>query len=176
VDEVRALLAKGVDPNSVDPGGNPLLFIAARNGSVAMVDTLLAAKAKVDMPNRFNDTPLMAAAIQGHLEVVRRLRAAGAARDPPGWTPLIYAATGGKMPVVRYLLEQGANVNAASPNGTTALMMAIREHRIDVADLLLSRGADVNRRNDAGMTALSYAEAGNETQFAQRLRKAGAKS
>jgi ankyrin repeat protein len=109
-----------------------------------MVDALLAAKAKADVPNRFNDTPLMAAALQGHLDVARRLLAAGAALDPPGWTPLIYAATAASCRSCAILLDQGANVDAVSPNGTTALMMAVREHRIDVADLLLARGADVN--------------------------------
>jgi ankyrin repeat protein len=64
--------------------------------------------------------------------------------------------------VVRYLLDQGANVDATSPNGTTALMMAAREHHPDIGNLLLDRGADPNVRNGAGMTALRYAEAGNE--------------
>ena len=73
---------------------------------------------------------------------------------------------------MRYLLDQGANINAASPNGTTALMMAVREHRLDVAELLLRRGADVSRSNEAGLTALSYAEQGNETELAQWLRAA----
>ena len=38
-------------------------------------------------------------------------------------------ATGGHDAVVAYLLNEGANVNAASPNGTTALMMAERPCR-----------------------------------------------
>ena len=168
--ELRSLLARGADPNSVDPGGDPLLVIAARNGSTASIDVLLAARAKPDAANAHGDSAMMVAAIKGNLDIARRLRAAGATLDPPGWTPLIYAATGGHETLVRYFLEQGANINAASPNGTTALMMAVREHRLDVAELLLARGADVSRRNDAGMTALAYAEQGNERELAERLR------
>jgi len=170
VGELKALLARGADPNSVDPGGDPLLVIAARNGTVATVDALLAAKAKPDAKNAHGDNAMMLAALKGQLDIVQRLRAAGATLDPSGWTPLIYAATGGHVPVVRYLLDQGADINAASPNGTTALMMAIREHRLEVAELLLRRGADVSRRNDAGLTALAYAEQGNETELAQWVR------
>jgi ankyrin repeat protein len=170
VGELKSLLARGADPDSVDPGGDPLLVIAARNGNLATVDALLLAKAKPDAKNAHGDSAMMLAALKGQLDIVRRLRAAGATLDPPGWTPLIYAATGGHEPIVRYLLDQGANINATSPNGTTALMMAIREHRLDVAELLLRRGADVSRRNDAGLTALAYAEQGNETELAQWVR------
>ncbi|HEY4138813.1 MAG TPA: ankyrin repeat domain-containing protein [Casimicrobiaceae bacterium] len=174
-DEVKRLLARGMDPNSVDPNGDPLLFIAARAGYRATVDVLLAAKANVNAKNRFGDTPLMVAALNGQLEIVRRLRVQGAELDPRGWTPLIYAATGGHDAVVTYLLDQGANINGQSPNGTTALMMAVRESRGSTFDLLLRRGADVQRRNENGASALDWAKRGNETAMAEKLRRAGAK-
>jgi uncharacterized protein len=174
-DEVKRLLARGLDPNSVDPNGDPLLFIAARAGYRATVDVLLAAKANVNAKNRFGDTPLMAAALNGHLEVVRKLRTQGADIEPRGWTPLIYAATGGHDVVVAYLLDQGANVNAQSPNGTTALMMAVREGRASTFDLLMRRGADIQHRNENGASALDWAKRSNETAMAEKLRRAGAK-
>ena len=161
--ELRGLLARGVDPNSVDPSGNPLLYTAARAGYAATVDVLLAAKARVDAKNRFGNTPLMGAALSGQLDIVRKLRAQGAALDPAGWTPLIYAATGGHDAVVLYLLDQGANVNAVSPNGTTALMMAVREGRASTFDLLLRRGADVNHRNENGASACAADTISNNT-------------
>jgi ankyrin repeat protein len=169
--DVRRLLARGVDPDSVDPNGDPMLVLAARNGSSGAVDALLAGRARPDLANPRGDTAMLIAALKGNLALVRRLHTAGAKLDGPGWTPLIYAATGGHEPVVRYLLEQGARIDAASPNGTTALMMAVREHRVDIADLLLARGADPMRRNDAGLTALQYAEQGNETELAARMRR-----
>ncbi|HEY3177407.1 MAG TPA: ankyrin repeat domain-containing protein [Casimicrobiaceae bacterium] len=174
-DEVKRLILRGMDPNSVDPNGDPLLFTAARNGYRATIDVLIAAKANVNAKNRVGDTPLMAAALNGHLEIARKLRAQGADLDPRGWTPLIYAATGGHDDVVTYLLDQGANINAQSPNGTTALMMAVREGRASTFDLLLRRGADVQHRNENGVSALDWAKRGNETAMADKLRRAGAK-
>ena len=50
---------------------------------------------------------MMLAALGGHLDVVKQLRAKGAQLDYSGWTPLIYAATGGHDDVVRYLLAEG---------------------------------------------------------------------
>jgi hypothetical protein len=40
-DEVRALLARGMDPNTVDPNGEPVLLVAARSGWQPTVDALL---------------------------------------------------------------------------------------------------------------------------------------
>ncbi len=173
--QVRAMLQRGIDPNSVDAAGDPALLIAARAGNVATVDVLLDARANVDARSRFGDTPLMAAVLQGRVEVAKKLRARGAAVNTPGWTPRIYAATGGHEELVRWLLAEGAAIDAASPNGTTALMMAAREGRYGAAVLLIEKGADVNRRNEAGATALGFAQATGDKTLEERLRKAGAR-
>jgi len=173
--DVRTLLARGVDANSVDAHGDPLIVIAAREGSDKSLGVLLAANPRVDARNRYGETALMLAAMKGNLGIARKLRERGAALDFPGWTPLIYAATAGHDDMVRYLLEQGAKIDATAPNGTTALMMAVREHKIETAELLVQRGADVNARNENGATALQWALRGNEAEFAERLRRAGAR-
>ena len=173
--EVKVLLARGVDPDIVDPNGDPLLYTAARAGFGATVDVLLATKVNVDARNRFGDTPLMAAALEGRLDIAKKLRARGAAIDFKGWTPLSYAATGGHDNVVAWLLDQGANVNAESANGTTPLMMAVREGRGSTVELLVKRGADVNHRNENGVSALDWAKRGNERAMEEILRRAGAR-
>ena len=175
VDEVKRLVARGMDPDSVDANGEPMLCIAARNGSARALAVLLGGKANPNQRNRFGDTPLLLASLKGDLDSVRTLVAAGADINPRGWTPLIYAATGGHDDVLTFLLQRGADIDAASPNGTTALMMAVREHHLDTARLLIGRGADVNRRNQDGASALSWAKRAEETEFAKELRRAGAK-
>ena len=173
--DVKALLARGVDPDIVDPNGDPLLYVAARAGYAATVDVLLAAKANVDARNRFGDTPLMAAALEGRLDIAKKLRARGAALDYKGWTPLGYAATGGHDDVVAWLLDQGARIDAESANGTTPLMMAVREGKGSTVELLVKRGADVNHRNENGVSALDWAKRGNERAMEELLRRAGAR-
>src|SRR6476469_1173245 len=67
-DDVSRLLARGMDPDSVDANGDTPLCIAARNGAARSVDALLAAKANPNRANRFNDTPLMLAALNGRMD------------------------------------------------------------------------------------------------------------
>jgi len=174
-EQARGLLARGLDPDSVDPNGDPMLVIAARAGNAATVDVLLAGRAKVNARNRYGDTAIMVAALNGHLGIVRMLRTKGAALDYPGWTPLIYAATGGHDEIVRFLLAEGANVDAGSPNGTTALMMAVREGRVSTVELLLARGANANLRNENGVGALDWAKRNDDKAMVEKLRRAGAR-
>ncbi len=100
-DEVAALLARGMDPNTVDLNGDPALLVAARLGYEATLDVLLRVGAKVNARNRFGDSAILVAAIGGQLAIVKKLVARGAAINADGWTPLIYAATGGRDEVVR---------------------------------------------------------------------------
>src|SRR5260221_5687360 len=79
VDEVRAMLARGVDPNTVDPNGEPVLVVAARAGWERTVDALVSAGAKIDAANPFGDRPVMVAALSGHLTIVKKLLNRGAA-------------------------------------------------------------------------------------------------
>ena len=173
--DLRAMIARGMDPDTVGPDGNPVLLTAAREGSAKAVDVLLAAGARPDLRNAFGDSPLMMASLRGRLDIVRKLLAKGAPLDGPGWTPLIYAATGGHDDVVRFLLDQGARIDATSPNGTSALMMAVREEKFATAVLLIGRGANVNLRNDDGATALAWAERSGDGELVERLKRAAAR-
>ncbi len=175
VDRVKQLLARGVDPNAVDRNGDPALVVAAREGNAATIDALLAAKADVNARNRFQDTALMVGALKGRLGIVKALRKRGAEIEGTGWTPLIYSATGGHDDLVRYLLAEGANVNAQSPNGTSALMMAVREAHSSTVALLLANRADVNHRNQNGASAIDWAKRNDDASMVALLRRAGAR-
>ena len=101
VPQVKELLAKGIDPNTVDPNGEPALVIAARVGYRG--HRRRAARGEGQRRTRRARSAtraIMVAALNGHLDLVKTLRARGAAIDGAGWTPLIYAATGGHDAVV----------------------------------------------------------------------------
>jgi len=124
---VKALLSTGksIDLEDVDWLGQTALFMVAGNCHVDVVRHLLEADA--DAGTRDNDeaTPLMAASTGGHLEVVGVLLASGRCgglddRDENGRTAVYLADSNGHFPVVRCLLEIGADCGAVASDGMSA--------------------------------------------------------
>lgn len=68
---------------------------------------------------------------------------AGADIELGASTPLMEAAQEGHMELVKYLLENNAHVHAQTQTGDTALTYACENGHTDVADLLLQYGADL---------------------------------
>jgi len=73
---------------------------------------------------------------------------------PGGMTPLLYAARDGRMDIVRMLLEAGADINQRDANEITPLIIAITNNHPDVARDLIDRGADIKAVDWYGRTAL----------------------
>ena len=75
------LLNKGADPNLSGKNGDTPLIAASRVGFEQAVTWLLALGAKVDAANRMGETPLIIAVQQRNLPIVRQLLEAGANPD-----------------------------------------------------------------------------------------------
>lgn len=75
------LLNKGANPNLAGNNGDTPLIVAARVGFDDAVDWLLGMKAKVDADNRQGETALIVAVQQRRLPIVRSLLNAGADPD-----------------------------------------------------------------------------------------------
>jgi ankyrin repeat protein len=164
--EVAALLKRGMDPNSVDTKGQPVLHIAARENNLEVVQALVAAGADIDRRNPLKETPIMLACLTGSTKIVEFLLSKDAQINHPGWTPLLYAATNGHADIVKLLLDNSAYIDSAAPNGTTPLMMAVRGGYIDTVRLLLDEGADPTLKNENGDTATSWALKAKQTDMA----------
>jgi ankyrin repeat protein len=159
---IRRLIAAGANPNLQlklmppyrslrdDRGADGLLAIgatpllrAAKAGDIPAIKLLLAAGAKVDLPNVNGITPLMAAAGSGSskidtrgryktpeqaIESIDLLLAAGAdvnSRDAQGQTALFGAAMFGWNDVIRMLVAHGAKVDALDARGKFAVDAAM---------------------------------------------------
>jgi ankyrin repeat protein len=101
------------------------------------------------------------AAYTGNLEAVRRLvqRDRGLLdADDGSWTPLRAAAWRGRGDVIRYLLEEGAEIGLQGPDGRDILEMACCRGHLEAASLLLAHGADAGAAGPVcGMTPLMAA-------------------
>ena len=69
---------------------------------------------------------------------------------PPGNTPLIQAAQGGRAAVARFLLQRGADPSAANADGNTPLSWAAFNGNDAIVRDLLRAGASVDVTNANG--------------------------
>ncbi|RDK03870.1 ankyrin repeat domain-containing protein [Paraburkholderia lacunae] len=170
VNGVNKLLAKGMDPNSVDNQGIPLLVLAAREKSDKVGAALIAnPKTDIEIEDKAGENAMMMAALNGDIDFVKLLIAKDAEVSKKGWTPLHYAAANGHDDIVKLLLDHSAYIDAGSPNGTTPLMMAARGGHVSTVKLLLDNGADLTVKNQIGLTALDFAKTYKEPDVVEGL-------
>ncbi len=171
---VRVLLAHGADVNAREGAhGQTALMWAVARGHSEVVSMLIAAGSDVHVRTEtrrqdvlvccqgFNGdpgesiqveeggfTPILFAARVGQIESARLLLGAGAKVDdvtPVGATALVVAAHSGNGALAAFLLENGADPNAAGA-GYAALHAAVLRADGALVSALLAHGADPNIR------------------------------
>lgn len=81
----------------------------------------------------------------------------GADLKKNGADALFQAALLGNLELVKWLVEQGVDVNSVFPDHKTALHFAARGGNLDLALWLIEQGVDVNAEADGGETAITCA-------------------
>jgi ankyrin repeat protein len=158
---LERLLQRGFDANTPGPKGQSALLTAIRqNASQAALVLAKWPETRVDLRTADDETALMLAAFHNLLPVAEALIQRQADVNKPGWTPLHYAATKAHVPMMRFLLENHAFIDASSPNGTTPLMMAAHYGSPMATKMLLEEGADPRLKNHLGLSALDFAQNG----------------
>jgi len=86
-----------------------------------------------------------------------------------GRNALHYAADAGKVPIVRFLLENMAIIDYQDGDGMTPLMAAVDKDHLATVDFLLKEGADPHITDETGKTAFDIAKDKNLTKMEELL-------
>eukprot|EP00192_Tetraselmis_astigmatica_P013988 CAMPEP_0117652398 /NCGR_PEP_ID=MMETSP0804-20121206/2607_1 /TAXON_ID=1074897 /ORGANISM="Tetraselmis astigmatica, Strain CCMP880" /LENGTH=304 /DNA_ID=CAMNT_0005458445 /DNA_START=282 /DNA_END=1194 /DNA_ORIENTATION=- len=187
---LQSLSAGNDDDTEMGGSTATRLWEAVAEGSEAEVARLLKEGADVNVCASDCDTPLHAAAREGHLGVARLLVAAGRPcgggeaaagagadvnqADNNGWSPLFAAALNGRMGVVRLLAEVGADANQADIQGQSPLFVAALNGNVELTRLLVEVEADVNKAAVDGTSPLKAAASFGHMEVVRLLVEAGA--
>ncbi|MBK8792790.1 MAG: ankyrin repeat domain-containing protein [Holophaga sp.] len=130
-----------------------LVLLPVLCGSVS----LMAAPKKLSEAVLSGDLTLVKAQLKERPEELNKI-------DKWGWTPLMWATLRQYVPIIKFLLANGADPNLAAEKaditikaGATPLIICGYYGTADIAKLLLAAKADPAKEDNAGETALSYA-------------------
>lgn len=150
--QIKQLLQKGVNPNTTDDCGIPVIAYVARLVRPDLMKLLIQSGADVNAIDKFySQTPL--------LWVIDSLDENNEEK--------IYES-------VKLLVNTGADANRKSQSNESALILAVLKQTERLVELLISAGANVNFKDAEEKTAYSYAAQTGNRKLKQMLIEAGA--
>jgi len=176
-DAVRGFIAIHEDLDKVNTGGWTALMYAAYVGRDNILNMLLEAGAKIDIPAKRNGlTALMLASYCASESIMYFLLQHGAAinaRDSEGLTSLFHAVRQGHQSAVKLLAAQGAELDLCQyQTGMTPLMEAVVLGHEAIFSILLEQGGDFTRRTKKGETVRNLAVRYGNTMIVNLIDKA----
>ena len=141
---VKLLLKKGASPSSKDNGGWNSLHWASHGGDPEVIEVILS--------NAPDFEP----------------------RTASGSTPLMIAASYGRLQASKYLLDKGADPSIENRDGWNSLHFASRGGKLGIIEKILSYGVDIENRTIFGETPLMIAQEEGHTEVIDYLLSKGA--
>ncbi|XP_034027534.1 ankyrin repeat and SAM domain-containing protein 6-like [Thalassophryne amazonica] len=163
-----------VRPQTDDERRRPDVFSALKLGNSQLVKEILEEDpSQVNSSNQEGASPLMMAAVSGQLEVVQLMVEKKAEIDKQdgvhGWTALMQATYHGNKDIVKYLLNQGADVNLRAKNGYTAfdLVMLLNNPDTELVRLLASvcMQVDKDKSKQRGRASVIHSKSRHSANF-----------
>lgn len=151
--------------SEVEAGSLTALFVAARYGQAEIVTLLLRNGANPDTPDERGSTPLMQAAVKGHVKCIAALLDRDATMRPDvnlrnvyGRTAVMQAVSACHIECVKLLLKQNPGLSLDShPSNFSSLHHAASEGDDDMVCYLVEAGADIDGKDVYGESPLFWA-------------------
>jgi len=176
IGEMRSALAAGAEVNFHSSYGETPLCVAARKGNTVAVRLLLQAGADPNIIGSDRLTALAWAIFSGHQSTITALLDGGADVHVllQNKQTMLMKAVGHpeNKGLIRYLVDQGVDINAIDTLGRTALMIAAEANHVDDVKVLLAAGADPMIRDRRGRAAADIAHEHHFESLAALLARA----
>ena len=122
----------------------------------------------INIKDDFGRTPLHLAVFKSNLEIVKYLVDNGADIYSGNNSPLMNAVGNGRLEIIKYLVEKGVNIHARNDD---ALAEASKKGHLEIVKYLIKNGADIHTKNDC---ALIWASLKNNFEIVKYLVEKGA--
>ena len=131
----------GIDVDSRDENGTPMLNIAVRNDNEAFVSKLIELGADINVVS-----------------------------EDRGYTPVMDAVWRGNLDITKILVNKGAELTTINKEGQTNLVLAVGADKKDIVKILAKHGADPDIKDQMGMSAYGYATLFRKEKIVQILK------
>ena len=127
-DICNLFISGGIDINSRDENGTPMINIAVRNDNEELVKKIIKLGADIN-----------------------------AVSEDRGYTPVMDAVWRGNLELTKLFIKEGAELNTINKEGQTNLVLAVGANKTKIIEALAKAGADPDIKDQMGMSAYGYA-------------------
>ena len=127
-DICNLFISGGIDINSRDENGTPMINIAVRNDNEELVKKFIKLGADIN-----------------------------AVSEDRGYTPVMDAVWRGNLELTKLFIKEGAELNTINKEGQTNLVLAVGANKTKIIEALAKAGADPDIKDQMGMSAYGYA-------------------
>lgn len=190
---VKLLIEAGANIKARNRDKQSPLILSARNGCLEATRILLDSGANIQAKCSWGLSAFHEAAgdpSDNQVEVMKLLLERGASiawtvtsgvwisRTAPnenhkGRLPIHYAALSGSQKGVKYLLDNGSDINAVDSRGRRPLHLAVQEGRTEMVQYLIKLGADIHALDKEGKNVLHFAAEFNHVKVMDLFLKMG---